>query len=825
MLRAVTPSMSVLVLCCAAAAAQSAPAGAGDCTYTVGGVEVRRWQEAGAVRASWQRNGVVLPLRAPDDRLHFVLQAFDPLAGVPQFPGPLGVPVGTRLRLVQFHTQVLEPYRAEVEAVGAEILHYMPANALFVRCDAPVVDVLRALPCVRSVVDLANAFKLDAALRAFLAGTSTAAIDCNVVLASKDDRAAVLARTVAIGGVVLEPCEGSVMVQLRLDRAQLEALLATDLVTWADVLQPDGVDMDNARIQGGANVVEAVGGHRGYGVRAEITESFDETHADLVGRVSVRGINLVDPHGHCTAGILGGNGASDFASRGMLPECSLVEGAYSSSNHFAQILGSVDPVLPWRTMVATASWGAGVTTAYNSISQAIDDALFVSDLTRLNSQSNTGNQSSRPEAWAKNIISVGGLKHLDDAVAGNDRWNDPSDTWAASIGPAADGRLKPDISAYFDAVRTTDLPGAAGYVPGDHVLGFSGTSAATPIVAGYVGLIHEMFTDGLFGNRLPMPAIPAERFANKPHMTTSKALLCNTAMQYPFAGTGHDLTRTHQGWGFPSVERLHHYRDRIVVLDEYDTLTMGGVREYWVQIDPGTPEFRATLVWADPAAQPNASIHLVNDLHLKVTRHSDGVFWWGNQGLDVGTESTTGGAPNDRDTIECVYLPNPVPGTYRVRVEAAAIVQDGKLETPALDVDFSLVFHPVGAGYRAPAGPKFDLVSEVPGEFVLRCGSLPMTGWTEGFTALSLTTDRERGFGRFFGLEDDGITGGLWSWPMFANNPFHFPNVPGTYPFVDYTLPPAIALTLSGWQIDAMLVLFDGAEIATVSNVARTTIQ
>lgn len=795
--------------------------------YVVGGIEVTRWVESGVTKASWSVvGGDVHGLKSPDDRLHFRALAFDPVLGVPQFGGVLDAPAGTRLWLVQFHTQILGPYRDQVVQVGGEILHYMPANALFVRCDAATVPAIQALPFVRWVGALPNALKLDAALTGFVAaGGVGGPVDCDLVLAAKTDRARVGAQVAALQGVLLSRCDGSVMVRARLTAQQLLGLLAFDTVTWANLSGPDGVDMDNARVQGGANAVEALANLRGQGVRAEITEGFDETHGDLVGRVLVRGTNYAFAHGHCTAGIVGGNGAGDALSRGMMPDCDLIEGAYSSSNHYAQILDSVNPALPWHTMVATASWGAGLTVDYDAITAAIDDALFDSDLTRLNSQSNNGDQLSRPEAWAKNIISVGGLKHLDDALPGNDRWNQAGDSGAASIGPAADGRLKPDIAAYFEAVRTTDLPGSAGYTSGDYAFGFGGTSAATPIVAGHVGILQQMFTDGSFGNPLPQPATPGNRFANKPHMTTSKALLCNTAEQYPFAGATHDLTRTHQGWGFPSLERAWQNRERMVVLDEYDTLSLGDAREYWVQIGPGTPEFRATMVYADPAAQPNASIHLVNDLHLKVTRLGDGVFWWGNNGLAEGTTSTSGGLPNDRDTIECVYLANPLPGTYLVRVEAASIVQDAKVETPALDVDYSLVFHPVSGGFRCTTGLQFDLQSSGPGDLRMVVTNLPATGWTQGFTCLSFTTNRGLGFGRFFGVEIDGISGALWGTPIFVGNAFHFPNAPGSYPYVDYTLLPSIVSAFAGWQIDCALMLFDGPDVVAVSNVDRITLQ
>ena len=49
--------------------------------------------------------------------------------------------------------------------------------------------------------------------------------------------------------------------------------------------------------------------------------------------------------------------------------------------------------------------------------------------------------------------------------------------------------------------------------------------------------------------------VASYRFKNRPHFTTTKALLIHTAKQYKFEGENHDLTRTHQGWGFPISRR------------------------------------------------------------------------------------------------------------------------------------------------------------------------------------------------------------------------------------------------------------------------------
>jgi serine protease AprX len=807
-----------------AAATTTAPSAEQDVRFTLGGLTVRRWVDGAGTHAATSRDGGASwqPLLPPNDDLQLVGGQFDPRTAQPQFPGVLGAPAGTRLQVVQFHTQVLAQYRDAVTAAGAEILHFLPASALLVRGDAAALAAVQALSCVRWTGPLQNAFKLDAETQAFVAGAG-AARELNLVLAAKKDRGALAARVKAEGGTVTELCDGSTMLRASLTPAQLAALLTSDLVVWADPVTEVGFDMDNARIQGGGNYVETLGGYVGNGVRAEITEYFQETHPDFVGRFVVRGTNSVATHGHCTAGIVAGSGANNVAARGMMPGCTVIEGGYTSAgSHYTQISGS--PLAPWNSMQATSSWGSAQTPNYTSVSQAVDDALFDTDFVRTQSMSNLGNQNVRPEAWPKNTISVGGISHGNNSNPADDVWT------SASIGPASDGRLKPEICAYYENVLTSDRTGTSGYntssgVAGDYTPSFSGTSSATPIVNGHVGLIQEMFTDGLFGNPLPMPATPANRFANRPHMATVKALLTNSAAQYTFSGTTANLSRYKQGWGFPSLQRLYDNRNKVVVLDEYDTLQVGQTRSYLVWVAPATPELRVTMVYTDPAAVALSAVHLINDLNLKVTRLSDSTFWWGNNGLAAGNFSTSGGVANNRDNLEAVYLQNPTSGLYRVEVTAASVVQDGKVETPQLDVDFALVMHPMGGGYRTN-GLTLDLTSTGPGNLTFSASNVPATGWTEGFTAMSFTTTRGPGFGGFFGLEDDGITVALWSTAAAPGNPFHFTNTANAYPFQSFVFPdPALISFLAGLKVDAMMVLFNGGDVAAISNVDRIELQ
>ncbi len=801
-----------------------AEAANGELNYTIGTTTIRRWIDAGVARAAMSRDGGTSwqALLAPDDRLLFVLAEFDPLTG-PTYPGALAAPAGTRLMLVQFHTQVLPDYRTAVTNTGGEILHFMPADALFVRADAASAARLLALPCVRWVGPLQNAFKLDAELRAF-ATAGSGAKELNLMLASKQDRARAAADVQQVGGALTDLCDGSMIIRASLTPAQLVDLLARDTVIYADAVTPVGFDMDNARIQGGGNYVETLGGYLGAGVRAEITEWFQETHPDFAGRFVVRGTNSVATHGHCTAGIVAGAGANNTAARGMMPQCTVIEGGYSSSGaHYAQITGS--PVAPWNSMQATSSWGSAQTPNYTTTSATVDDALFDADFVRTQSMSNLGTTSCRPEAWPKNTISVGGISHGNNSNPLDDVWT------SASIGPAADGRLKPEVCAYYENVLTSDRTGTSGYntaagVAGDYFATFSGTSSATPIVNGHTGIMQQMFTDGLFGNPLPLPATAANRFANRPHMSTVKAMLCNTAAQYSFSGAGHNLTRTHQGWGFPSLSRLYDNRDKIVVLDEYDTLQVGQTRSYFTYVAPGAGEFRVTMVYTDPAGPPSPAIQLINDANLKVTRVSDGTFWWGNNGLSANMFSTSGGVANNRDNLECVYLQNPQAGLYLVEINAASVVQDAKIQTPQIDMDFALAMHPVGGGYQTNGGLTLDLSSTGPGNLTFAVSNLPAAAWTDGFTALSFNTTRGAGFGNLFGLEVDGLTSLVFTSPAGAGNVAHFTNTAGVYPFTSVVFPdPALISFLAGIELDGVVVLFNGGDVVAVSNVDRIELQ
>lgn len=792
--------------------------------FELGGAVIRVGYDHGEPRfsVSRDRRRSFQELPRTDNRIRLRYGSFDPLQALPPTPGALAVPPGARLFVVQTRTAILPEYREALLAAGLEVICYWPTNAFVVRGDAANADLLRSRAWVRWVGGVAVAYKLEEDLVELLWAAPSAQsqpAEYNIVLSRKSDRYALADRIRGVGGVVTDLNEGSIYLQAKLDALELAAVAALDLVLWIDRATAIEHDMDHARAQGGADYIEILGGFVGHGVRAEILEGLQETHPDWTLAPLLRFDGAAN-HGHCTAMIVAGNGSGNPAARGVMPGAQIIESSIAAWNVSRYYLtqDSVNPALPWRAMQQTASWGHRRTYLYTSVSADLDDTLFDADLVVTQSQSNSGSRDSRPEAWAKNVISCGGVMHRDNSSPFDDFWG------GASIGPAYDGRIKPDIVAYSDQVLCGDRTGSLGYSATNYIAYFGGTSAATPIVNGHVGLLQEMYTDGQFGNPLPLPATPANRFENRSHMTTIKALLCNTAASYDFSGAEHNLTRVHQGWGFPNLRRAYDHRDSLVLVDEYDVLTQGQTRNYLVWLRPGTDEFRATMVYADPAASPNAAIHRVNDLDLRVTSMTGGTIWHGNHGLGEGNASVAGGSPNDLDTVENVWLPQPLPDVYTVAVSAPTVVQDGHPETVQLDVDFALAMHPVGGGYQRGSGLQLDLVAGAPGDVRVQLHNVPPSGWTSGYTLFSWDVSRRLGYGAFFGMEADALTAGILQLSAGPGHVFHFTNTPGAYPFGPYAFPPGLALALSGLSLDGLVILFDGGRIADMSNIDRITV-
>lgn len=645
------------------------------------------------VAAAGQSSGVM--------RLRFA--EFDPLVSVPETPAKLAKrsvgPDGKAAYLVQFHTRPLEEYREALTNLGAEVYSYVPDDAYIVKMNAAAEAEVRDLPFVRWVGIYDPAYKLDESIGSGLLRGQAKAARYNIMVLQQGEemKGGIASRVRSMGGRVDANIAEGYRIEATLTADQLIAVANESDVLFIDRWSAPESDMSVVRSVGGANFIESTLGFRGEGVRGEVLDGgLLFTHTDFQSGLAPisHGSSNVDSHGTATYGINFGRGTTNSAARGLLPEAQGIFADFDSMSnrytHTAQLKQA-----PYQAVYQSNSWGNALTTNYTTISAEFDDILFKEDLLVLNSQSNNGNQMSRPQAWSKNVVSIGGIRHFNTADLGDDRW--AGSGTSASVGPAADGRIKPDLAHFYDSIHTTTSTSNTAYTTS-----FGGTSAATPITAGHFGLFFQMWHNGIFGN-----PTSASVFESRPHMTTAKAVMINTAVQWDMTAAGTDVTRSRQGFGRADVKNLYDLRSRMKIVNETDVLTNLQSRSYDLAVPAGsTLPLKITMVYADPMGNPAATRARVNDLDLKVTA-PDGTIYWGNNGLSTAMWSTAGGSPNVVDTVENVFIRTPAAGVWRVEVIASSLVQDARLETPGIvDADFALV-----ASGIAPAAPTSAFVS------------------------------------------------------------------------------------------------------------------
>ncbi len=607
---------------------------------------------------------------------------FDPHQQRIDIPPTLAAGDDNRLYIMQFVVPALEEFRREISNMGATIRHFVPNNAYLVELDNQLVGSVESLPFVRSVLPYHPAFRLDESLRALVAneGVSSATVRCNIQVTERGplQKQTVADRIVQLGGEINVLNPNGFRFEATLTPDQLLAVAHYNEVAFIDPWTPTGNDMNIVRASTGANYLEDIAGYTGQGVSGEVMEmlgSFFSGHDDFQTPAPLIHASFdADPeHGTSTYGILFADGLGNPHGRGMLPDA---QGIFAGVNsNFDRYQHTADLLSPtYNAVFQSNSWGNLWTPNYTTLSAELDDIMMEHPILLAQSMSNQGTQQARPQAWSKNVVSVGGVFHENTTSFADDHW-----TFGASIGPASDGRIKPDLSHYYDSIFTTAADGTYRQ--------FCCTSAATPIVAGHFGLFFQMWADGVFGNTV---VDSGNVFENRCEIATAKAILINTAYSYPFEGTSSDLTRTHQGWGLPDVQRLYLRRDRMFIVDETDVLTNLSMKQYVVVVLPGESDLRATLVYTDPAGLPGMSVHRVNDLSLRVISPSQSIYW-GNNGLRSGNWSTHDGVSNTIDTVENVFVQNPEPGTWVVEIYADEINLDGHTETAEIDADFALV--------------------------------------------------------------------------------------------------------------------------------------
>jgi len=432
--------------------------------------------------------------------------------------------------------------------------------------------------------------------------------------------------------------------------------------------------------------------------------------------------DLVSGHGTHTTGTVVGDAAGEFSTGGtviydpstpmvahhdiadgMAPNAQLLmqDAGPDSSKYliFQDFEGTLAQAYAGGAHVHSDSWGSGTSGQYTGDDANVDRATRKAEnllvvIAAGNDQA--GAMATGSPANSKNGVTVAALGHagdLNQASFSND-------------GPTADGRMKPDVAApgtsTISALNSTDPITTTILAP--QMTADSGTSMATPVVAGNAVLLREYFVDGfyprgfrnegttadtIFDDGFEPIALPGStRFVDRldPTGAVMKAVLLNGTVQ---TLTPSDWPNTGTGWGRPWLDANLWFRDTMPRGDDSRRLRIfertngaglktGEVNEYTIDnVAPGI-EFRATLTWYDPAAPVGAASTLINNLDLEVVA-PDGTTYLGNQFANG--VSVAGGSADAKDTVEQVRFTAPVAGRYTLRVKATDVPGNGEADS------------------------------------------------------------------------------------------------------------------------------------------------
>jgi hypothetical protein len=660
------------------------------------------------------------------------------------------------LFVIQFQDEPRPEWRAQVEALGADLLRYVPEDAFVAHCRNVPLDQLESLPFVNQVREYRPEHKLHGGLPGGVAKASGQSLDVAVLLAPRATTAGIAEARRSFHAIRQESTlRSGTVLRGSIDFARLDTLARSHAVLWIEPAQHMQLfDEVATRIVGGdgppgQSLVQSLG-YDGSGVTVAVADSgldsgeIDLMHPDIQGRVTAlfhygtpgQLEDAADEHSHGThvAGIIAGNGAigetdeNDFLyGLGVAPGANLIgQRIFDASGNYAP-----PPSFEKLTRDATSagaeigsnSWGDNTQGRYDLSAMEFDELVRDANALMLGDQqyilefsagnAGPGRRTVGTPAVAKNVIATG--------AANSDRLNLPIEEFTiydqgpdsmadfSSRGPTEDGRIKPDLVApgtWIASLRSIYANDNFAWWPiSGSYLYQGGTSQSGPHVSGAAAVFVQFYRAN--HGAMPSPALV-------------KAALINSATDMDDGYGTSAVPNNDEGWGRVDLPALIASARDYDFTDQTALLTNGAVFEKRVLIGSADEPLRVTLTYTDVPGLPATVIALVNDLDLEVISPG-GQIYRGNRFVDGESIPDVAGA-DTINNVEAVHLHAPVPGEYLVRVRGTRVVEDARSDTSAVDQDFALVvsggFGTPGVGlvtldraaYRAPAQIRLTLV-------------------------------------------------------------------------------------------------------------------
>ncbi|MFJ2115485.1 S8 family peptidase, partial [Streptomyces sp. NPDC087850] len=239
-------------------------------------------------------------------------------------------------------------------------------------------------------------------------------------------------------------------------------------------------------------------GYDGKGVKVAVLDTgVDQTHPDLKGvEITQKDFsgsgNTVDHIGHGThvASTVAGSGAKSGGKfKGVAPGAKILDGKVLDDTGFGEdsgIIAGMQWAADQGAKIANLSLGGEDTAENDPLETAVNRLSAQKDILFVIAAGNEGPGVSTigSPGSAASALTVGAVDRKDGIAD------------FSSIGPTADGSLKPDITAPgVDIVAAKAAQGSLGSPAGAGYVSMSGTSMATPHVAGAAAILAQRHPD------------------------------------------------------------------------------------------------------------------------------------------------------------------------------------------------------------------------------------------------------------------------------------------------------------------------------------------
>lgn len=316
----------------------------------------------------------------------------------------------------------------------------------------------------------------------------------------------------------------------------------------------------------------------------------------------------------------------------------------------------------------------------------------------------TGYDTVANKSCAKNILTVGAVR---DVAGGYGSPGDVEMTNFSGWGPTDDGRIKPDICGNGWELYSCDIDSD------NHYSTKNGTSMSSPNVTGSLALLIERYRN--LNSSADMRS------------ATLKALAIHTADECG----DNDGPDYEFGWGLLNTRSAARHMGRNTEpppMQELTLLDSETFEQSWNCC--GDVPIKITVCWTDPPGTPvNPQVldptdaMLVNDLDVRLigpgpTTHRP----WILDPTDPDAAATRG--DNFRDNVEVIYIEDPDPGEYTLRITHKGTLQGGSQ-------DFALIISGAPSVYTVtPLGNGDFLTIQAAVDAVSACSIIELTDGT-----------------------------------------------------------------------------------------------